>query len=113
MKKFIEGAFCGFLNGFFGSGGGVVAVPVMEREGCSTREAHASSVALIFVLCLVTAVAYGFTGNLNFSIAWGFLPYGVVGALCGAFFLKKIRALWLHRLFGAVIIVAAIRTLLI
>ena len=67
MKRFFEGSLCGFLNGFFGSGGGVLAVPVLEREGCSVKEAHATSVALIFVLSLVTAVSYGVTGGLDFG----------------------------------------------
>ena len=113
MKKFFEGSLCGFLNGFFGSGGGVLAVPILEREGCSAQEAHASSVALIFVLSLVTAVFYGFSGNLDFGAAWEYIPWGAGGALAGAFFQKKIKARWLHRLFGAVIVAAALRTLFI
>lgn len=111
LKKFFEGSICGFLNGFFGSGGGVLAVPILEREGCSAREAHASSVALIFVLSLVTALFYGFSGNLDFGAAWKYIPWGAGGALAGAFFLKKIKARWLHKLFGAVIVAAALRTL--
>lgn len=111
MKHFFEGTLCGFLNGFFGSGGGVVAVPVLEKEGCSAQEAHASSVALIFVLSLVTALFYGFSGNLDFGTAWSYIPWGAAGALAGAFFLRKIKAQWLHRLFGAVIVAASLRTL--
>lgn len=111
MKRFFEGSLCGFLNGFFGSGGGVIAVPVLKKEGCSEREAHASSVALIFVLSLVTAVSYGFSGSLDFGEAWRFIPWGTAGAAAGAVFLRKIRAAWLKRLFGAIIVAAAVRTL--
>ena len=32
MKHFFEGMICGLLNGFFGSGGGVAAVPIIEHE---------------------------------------------------------------------------------
>ncbi len=101
----------GLLNGFFGSGGGVVAVPVLERE-CSPNEAHATSVALIFILSMVTAVFYGFSGGLDFRTARDYVPWGVFGAVSGAFFLKKIKAQWLKRLFGAVVTVAAVRMLL-
>lgn len=111
MKRFFEGTLCGFLNGFFGSGGGVLAVPVLQKEGCDEREAHASSVAFIFVLCLVTAVSYGFSGNLDYAAAWKYIPWGAAGALAGALFLRKISAGWLKRLFGAVIVAAAVRTL--
>lgn len=112
MKRFFEGTLCGFLNGFFGSGGGVLAVPVLEREGCSVKEAHATSVALIFALSLVTAVSYGMTGGLDFGAAWGYIPWGAGGALAGAAFLRKIRAKWLRRAFGALVTAAALRTLL-
>lgn len=111
MKRFFSGTLCGFLNGFFGSGGGVLAVPILKKEGCDEREAHASSVALIFVLSLVTAAAYGIMGNLDFGAAWSYIPYGAAGALAGALFLRKIRAQWLKRLFGGLIVAAAVRTL--
>ena len=113
MKKFFKGAVCGFSNGFFGSGGGVIAVPILEKEGCEPNEAHATSVALIFVLSLVTAAFYGFSGNLDFKTAWGYIPYGLAGALCGAFFLKKISADWLKRIFGGIVTAAAVRMLFV
>ena len=107
---FIKGGIIGLLNGFFGSGGGVIAVPVLEKDS-SPNEAHATSVALIFILSMVTVLFYGFSGNLDFKTAWDFIPWGILGAVSGAFFLKNIKAQWLKRLFGAVIITAAIRML--
>ena len=112
MKKFFEGTLCGFLNGFFGSGGGVVAVPILEKEDCEPNEAHATSVALIFILSLVTAMFYGFSGNLDLAGAWKFIPWGVLGAITGAIFLKKIKAMWLKRIFGGIVTIAAVRMLL-
>lgn len=111
MMSFLRGGVIGLLNGFFGSGGGVVAVPVLEKE-CSPNEAHATSVALIFVLSLMTALFYGFSGGLDFAAAWDYIPWGIAGAVSGAFFLKKIKAEWLKRLFGAVVTAAAVRMLL-
>ncbi|MDE7230921.1 MAG: sulfite exporter TauE/SafE family protein [Oscillospiraceae bacterium] len=110
MINYFKGGVIGLLNGFFGSGGGVLAVPVLERES-SPNEAHATSVALIFILSLVTAVFYGFYGNLDFGTAWDYVPWGVAGAVAGSVFLKKIKAQWLKRLFGAVVTAAAIRML--
>ncbi len=113
MKEFFKGLLCGGLNGFFGSGGGVVAVPVLESDGCDTKAAHASSVALIFVLSLVTAVFYGINGNLDFDTAWTYVPWGLGGAIAGSLFLRKISSVWLHRVFGALIIVASVRILML
>lgn len=110
MKRFLQGSVIGLLNGFFGSGGGVLAVPVLERD-CSPNEAHATSVALIFMLSLVTALFYGFYGNLDFALAWEYVPWGVAGAVAGSVFLKKIKAQWLKRLFGGVVTIAAVRML--
>ena len=110
MMNMIKGSVIGLLNGFFGSGGGVIAVPVLEKES-SPNEAHATSVALIFILSMVTALFYGFSGNLDFKTAWEYVPWGILGAVSGAFFLKNIKAQWLKRLFGAVIIAAAVRML--
>ena len=112
MRKFWEGTLCGFLNGFFGSGGGVVAVPILEKEGNSANEAHATSVALIFMLSLVTTLFYGFSGILDIKSAWRFIPWGVLGAIGGAVFLKKIKAQNLKRIFGGIIVIAAVRMLL-
>ncbi len=110
MKRFFQGSVIGLLNGFFGSGGGVLAVPVLERD-CSPNEAHATSVALIFMLSLVTALFYGVSGNLDFALAWEYVPWGAAGAIAGSVFLKKIKAQWLKRLFGGVVIAAAVRML--
>lgn len=109
MKKAIEGLICGFLNGFFGSGGGVVAVPVLEKEGCEVNEAHATSVAVIFMFSLVTAVSYGISDNLDFGTALKYVPFGIIGALVGALFLKKIKAKWLKKIFGGLIVAASVR----
>lgn len=121
MKHFLEGMLCGLLNGFFGSGGGVIAVPVLEREQRNqnpdisaaeiVRHAHADSVALILVLSITAAVSYMFSGGMDYSAAWKYIPFGAAGAIAGAFFLRRIRASWLQRLFGALICAAAVRTL--
>lgn len=110
------------MNGFFGSGGGVIAVPLLEREqrrqdtdipaAEAMRHAHADSVALILILSLTAAVSYFFSGGIDFATSWQYIPFGAAGAVAGALFLRKIRASWLQRLFGALICAAAVRTLL-
>lgn len=110
MKRFIQGGIIGLLNGFFGSGGGVIAVPLLERD-CPPNQAHASSVALIFTLSLITAMLYGLSGNLDFAAAWDYIPWGIIGAVSGSIFLKKIKPQRLKRLFGGVVTVAALRML--
>lgn len=115
MNKYIGliyGAICGFLNGLFGSGGGTVAVPAFEKNGAEPKKAHASSVALIFVLSLVTAVIYLINGKIDFTAAWEYIPFGLIGAVLGAVLLKKIPDKLIKKMFGILIIAGALRILI-
>lgn len=114
MKKALNyalGSLCGFLNGLFGSGGGVAAVPCLEKSGAEPKKAHATSVALIFVLSIATSVMYFINGKLDFALAFDYIPYGLAGAVLGSLLLKKIPNDILRRIFGAVIIIGALRIL--
>lgn len=112
MKRYFLGLICGLLNGFFGSGGGIAAVPLLESTGVEPKKSHATSVALIFFLSLATAVSYLMGGRLDFSQALSYIPYGVVGAILGAFLLKKVPNDILRRIFGGIILISAVHTLM-
>ena len=111
MKKIFMGVICGLLNGLFGSGGGVAAVPLLEAAKLEAKESHATSVALIFVLSLATTISYFLGDKLDFAMAWSYIPYGLVGAIAGAVMLKKIPNSLLRRIFGVIILFAAFRIL--
>lgn len=110
--SYLFGLLCGFLNGLFGSGGGTVAVPCLEKSGLETKKAHASSVLLIFILSLFTAIIYFMNGKLDFSLSMQFIPYGVAGAVIGSITLKKISSDILKKIFGIIIIISGVRILL-
>lgn len=111
MKKLFMGVICGLLNGLFGSGGGVAAVPLLEAAKLEPKESHATSVALIFVLSLATTISYFLGDKLDFGMAWSYIPYGLAGAAAGAVMLKKIPNSLLRRIFGVIILFAAFRIL--
>ena len=46
----LGGGVTGLLNGLFGSGGGMVAVPLLEHGGLEPARAHATSIAVILPL---------------------------------------------------------------
>jgi uncharacterized membrane protein YfcA len=117
--KITIGLAAGLLNGLFGSGGGVAAVPLLERcpaDGESgrleQRKCHATSVVLILVLSVVSAGMYALGGRLDVYTAAEFIPSGLLGALVGAVLLKKINNDLLRRIFGAVILISALRMIM-
>ncbi len=110
-KKFsLWGLLTGFLNGLLGAGGGMVVVPVLEKE-LTTKEAHATSVAIILPLCAVSAGLYLIDGRVTFTDAAPFLIWGAIGAAIGTFLLFRLKGKVLRKLFALLILWAAIRLL--
>lgn len=112
MKKILMGVICGLLNGLFGSGGGVAAVPMLEAADLEPKKSHATSVALIFLLSIATTISYLLGDKLDLDLSWQYIPYGIIGAVIGAVLLKKIPNSLLRRIFGGVILFAALRIMM-
>lgn len=115
FKKFsmpLTGILCGAMNGLFGSGGGLVAVPCLEKSGFEVKQAHASAIALTSVFSLISCVGYGFAGNLNISESLKYMPGGLIGAFIGALIMKRIDPSLLKRIFGLVMIYSGVRLLI-
>lgn len=108
---FWSGLLIGLLNGFFGSGGGILAVALLEKRGLSTRQSHATSLALILPLSVVSLIVYGLHGNLQIGQALPFVLPALLGSVCGAWCLQKIPATMLKLLFSLTILYSAIRIL--
>lgn len=110
LKSSAIGFVAGFCNGLFGSGGGTVAVPAMEKFlGVEEHKAHATAIAIILPLTVISAVLYVVKGYFEFSLAWQVSLGGVAGGVVGAYLLKKIPTPWLRKIFGVFIMAAAVR----
>lgn len=110
-KAATTGIAAGILNGLFGSGGGMAAVPMFKKSGLSVKEAHATSVLMMAALSAASAGLYLFSGRLELSDAAIFIPSGIAGGIFGALFFKNIKSLTLRRIFGAFIVFAALKIL--
>lgn len=108
----LAGAAAGVLNGFFGAGGGLVAVPALEKGGLSVKEAHATALALTASLSVVSVFLYLGGGRFSLGEAAGFLPGGILGAAAGAFLFRRLPSRFLQRAMGVFMIWFALRTLL-
>ncbi len=114
-KKIIIGIVTGFANGLFGSGGGTIVVPAMERFlGEEEHKAHATAIAIILPLSVLSLVIYLWKTDLGtvWKTALWASTGGLVGGIVGARLLRKVSGIWLHRIFGGFMLAAAVRMLL-
>ena len=102
----------GLLNCFFGSGGDILAGALLERRGLSARQAHATSVALILPLSVISLAVSWMHGSIRLGQGLPFLLPALLGSAVGAWGLKKISAPLLKLLFSLLILYSAIRLLI-
>ncbi len=112
IKMAALGAVTGLANGFFGSGGGIIAVPLLKRAGLETKKAHACSLAVTLPLSAVSVFFYHSMGAELTKGLTLIIP-GLIGAFAGTRFMKKISPRILSAVFGILLIIAGGRGLLI
>lgn len=106
----VGGLLAGFLNGLFGSGGGTVIVPFLEE--CLDQDEHTSHATAILIILCFTVVSLFFYGRhdfLDYKLALWVSIGGVAGGLIGAKLLKKLSGGVIRKIFGAFMILAALR----
>lgn len=112
-KIALTGAATGIVNGFFGTGGGMILVPLLRRWiGLEEKQALATAVAIVAPLCVLSAGIYWWRGELDLGLAWPYLAGGVLGGFLGGRFFKKVPTTWLRRAFGLLALYAGARSML-
>ena len=111
-KIILSGAITGMLNGLFGSGGGVAAVLILKKLfKCNTKEAHATAIMIILPLSITSIIIYFMKSHISVPTAIYTSTGGIIGGFIGARLLKKIKSIWLTKIFGIVMIIGAVRML--
>lgn len=108
-KLAILGVISGLANGLFGSGGGSIIVPGMQKLGIEQHKSHASAIAIILPLTVISTIVYLRTHRAEWAVIVWVSVGGTLGGLIGAKLLNKISGNLLHKIFGAFMIVAALR----
>lgn len=104
------GALGGFLNGFFGGGGGMVIVPMLIKLLKYERKAaHASCIAVILPVALTSGLIYAFSGEVDFVVLPAVAAGVLIGGVIGAVLLKKIKSKWLGYIFCGIMALAGIK----
>ncbi len=106
----LGGLAVGLVNGIFGAGGGMLAVPLLKKAGgLPCRKAHINAIAVVLPITVVSAAFYLIGGKVELSDAYIYIPAGLAGALAGTFIIKKIPEKWLRRAFALFMIWAGYR----
>lgn len=109
---FLGGIGVGLLNGLLGAGGGMITVPLLELMGVEGKRAHATSLAVIVPLSLISAGVYWFRGWVEPGTALLYLPGGLFGALLGAKLLARANTAWVKGAFALLLLWASVRSVL-
>ena len=107
------GGVIGFLNGFFGGGGGMVCVPTLEKVlKLDNKRSHATAIAVIFPLSLISCAVYIFKGAISslplLTVGLGVLLGGIVGSIA----LKVLPSKVVRIIFAFVMLAGGVRLLI-
>jgi len=107
------GCLIGFINGFFGGGGGMICVPFFENFlKVEKKKAHATAIAVIFPLSLVSSFVYVFNGVISSQIL---LTVGIgvlLGGIFGAFLLKFLPTKIVGFIFAILMIISGVKLII-
>ena len=107
------GSVIGFLNGFFGGGGGMVRVPILQKVlSLDAKKSHATAIAVIFPLSLISAFIYVINGYIK---SFPLLTIGlgvVVGGILGSFALKFLPPKAIRLIFAVIMFVGGIKLII-
>lgn len=108
----VAGLFIGFINGFFGGGGGMLLVPTLKfLGGLEQKRSQATAISIILPLSLISALIYTFKGIFDINIGLSAGSGVIVGGLLGAYILNKLSNKVLCIIFYILMLVAGIKML--
>ena len=109
LKDAIFGSAIGFINGFLGGGGGMIAVPVLEKiKKLDNKKAHATAIAVIFPLSIASGLVYSFTIDIDWVVLGVLAASVTVGGVAGSILLKKLSGKVVRIIFAILMLAAGV-----
>lgn len=111
------GAAAGFINGFLGSGGGIILLYLFKKTADRSdrdwvKNSFAAVVATVLPLCAVSAVVYSHKGMGDLSYLWRFALPALAGGGIGAYLTNRLNTGVLNRIFAVIVTIAGVNMLL-
>ena len=108
------GLAAGLANGLFGTGGGMILVPLFGGwAGLEEKHAFATSMAVMMPLCVVSLSVYLLRGGVEVGFAWRYLVGGVLGGVLSGPLFRRLPTLWLRRVMGVFLLYGGVRAVLL
>ena len=102
-------ALAGLANGILGTGGGLLVIPLLRKRGCNPQEAQATAQAVVWPMCLLSAIIYCSRGDADINISLWVAGGLTLGAAIGALWLKKWKPKWVDGALAIVLLYTGIR----
>jgi hypothetical protein len=113
LREVSSGGMIGFINGIFGGGGGMVAVPLLQSKlGYSQKEAHATAIAIIAPVCAISAIIYMVSGYSHSNIVIPTAIGSTLGGLAGVQLLDKLPDIVIKIIFVTTMTAAGVRMII-
>ena len=94
------GVLVGIANSLFGGGGGMLAVPLLQKTGLDEKQAHATAILVILPVSLLSFSLYAWRGYSSFPVLIPTALGVVFGGFLGAKWLGKLPTRTVNLLFA-------------
>lgn len=103
------GTLSGFINGFFGAGGGLLLVPMISYVASDdSKKAHATTLGCVLFMCLTSAIVYLTKKEFEIKYLVVCSIGSVVGSLLGTKLLKKLKNNVIDLIFAVILVIAGV-----
>ena len=111
--KLLMGAIIGFVNGFWGGGGGMICVPILMKViKLPAKKSHATTLFIMLPLSIASLIVYILNGSLNYYDAFRVGVGFVVGGAIGAVLLNKLSNFWISAIFSLIILAGGVKLII-
>lgn len=107
----VGGGLTGIVNGLLGGGGGMLAVPVLQRNMIA-QKAHATAIAVILPASIVSGIVYLLSGYAPTEVLLPVTAGAVLGGFLGAKLLSRVPARPLTFFFALLMLAAGVKSVI-
>ena len=108
VERIICGTAVGLANSLFGGGGGMIAVPLLQKTGLEEKRAHATAILLILPISLFSFLTYTWKGFYDATVLVPTAIGVTAGGPLGAKWLKQMSVKKVNLVFAALQAIAGV-----